>query len=169
MKDENGDTSLTISCEKGNLNVIKLLINRGAKTDICNSTGNSPLNIICKKESEKSLKIINYLIKHVNMNIKDKNGNTALLIACYFRNNKIIEKLLEKNETKINIQNVFDDTPLIISSYFKNGDIKKELKKKGADIDLKNKYGKDYKNISKIDKGKKLIDKNILCEGYYFI
>ncbi|ORY16673.1 ankyrin, partial [Neocallimastix californiae] len=148
-ENEIGDTPLSISCEKGNLSIIKYLIENGAETDKCNSTGNSPLNLLCKIESEKSLKIINYLIKNakVDINFKDKNGNTPLLMASYFRNNEIILKLIE-NGADPNIQNNFGNTPLIVSYYFKNEKIIQELKKKGADMSIKNKYGENYLSIA---------------------
>jgi len=143
MKNERGEIPLIISCEKENLNSIINLIRNGAKTDISNSTGTSLLGIICKTESKKSLEIISYLIEKekIDINFKDKNGNTPLLIACYFRNNKVIQKLI-KNGTNTNIQNVFGDTPLIISYYFKNNKIVSELINEGnADIDISNNYG----------------------------
>ena len=107
------------------------------------------MNLVCKTESEKSLEIINYLIKNtkIDINSKDKNGNTPLLMACYFRNNEIILKLLE-NGADPNKQNIFGNTPLIISYYFKNEKVIQELIKKGADKSIQNKYGNNYLSIA---------------------
>jgi len=166
MVDENGDTPLTISCEKRDLKIIKYLIEKGAETNISNSTGNSPLNLVCRDESESSLEILDYLIenKKTDINFKDKNGNSALLVASYFRNNKVISKLIKKVEMKVNIQNVYGDTPLIICPYFKNEKIVSELVKKKADMNIKNKYGENYvsvkSNKSKSSKGKKKDNKS---------
>jgi len=107
---------LIISCEKENLNNINYLIENGAQVDKNSSISCSPLNILFRAESEKSLKIINYLIekKIINIDGKDRNGNTPLLTAYYFRNNKVLTKLLESGAIT-DIPNDHGDTPLTIS------------------------------------------------------
>jgi ankyrin repeat protein len=156
MTNGSGDTPLTISCEKENLNIIKYLIENGAKTDINNSMGTSSLNLLCKIKSEKSLEIVNYFIeeKKINIDYKDKNGNTPLLMASYFRDNKVMEKLIE-NRANINIQNNFGDTSLIISSYFKNKKITQKLVNEGANMDIQNIYGDTFFTISQKNLNKK--------------
>jgi len=166
MENENGDTLIAISCEKRNLNIIKYLIKKGAKTDINNSTGNSLLNIVCKTESKESLEILNYFIKElkIDINSKDKNGNTPLLIACYFGNIEIISKLLESG-ANINIQNNYGDSPLMISCFFKNKKIIQKLKKNGADENILNNYGYSVLKIKGINNNNKNDVNNIFIKS----
>ena len=153
MKNLYGDSPLTISCEKENIESIKYLIEKRANTNICNSTGSSLLNILCKNNSINSLKIINYLVVEMGVDINsiDENNINPLLTLCYFNNEELLNDIIKnhKENININIQNIYKDTPLIISGYFNHGKIIENLEKEGANIALTNKYGETLNTIAK--------------------
>ena len=172
MKNEYGDTSLTILCEKMNLDSLKLievLIKNGAKINVNNSTGSSALNILCKKCDENSLSLIDCLIKNgADINYKDENGITPLLMTCYFNNISTFSHLIKMERTDINIKNNYEDSPLMISSYFNNKRIIKGLINKNANIYLKNIDGDTYQTIiTKLKKKRNIISEKIKNGNLY--
>jgi ankyrin repeat protein len=52
-----------------------------------------------------------------------------------------IQKLLEKNPKLLNSVNALNQTPLLIASYMKNNKVVKFLLDKGADLEIKDRYG----------------------------
>ncbi|ORY49280.1 hypothetical protein LY90DRAFT_457116, partial [Neocallimastix californiae] len=161
IKNEYGDSPLTIACEKRNFEIIKYLIKKGAKINVTNSTGSSPLNILCKEKSkdilEITLEIIDYLLKKgAEINYKDENGLTPLLIACYFNNKKVLKMLLSFNEADINIKNNYGDSPFMVSDYFCDKKIIKYLEEYKAKMDQNQKCTNEdsLKIISKKNQNK---------------
>jgi len=51
--------------------------------------------------------------KGSNINVKDNHGNTPLIIACFFNNDKIIKLLVEKG-ANIDVTNKKNHSPLSI-------------------------------------------------------
>jgi len=145
IKNNEGETPLIIACMNRNEDLIRCIINQGDDTfTFINEkeqvdNGISPLfddnfsfsnskdkiikyliNLICKMKSQKSLNIINYLIKKgYDICYRDENGITPLLMACYFNNDILVSHLI-KNKIDFNVKNKYGDTPLLISCYFNN-------------------------------------------------
>ncbi|ORY20255.1 ankyrin [Neocallimastix californiae] len=160
---KNLDLDLINACKNNCIEEVKNLITRGAKTNISNSTGNSPLNILCKLKSDNSLEIIEYLIENgADINYKDKNDMSLILTACYFNKLSIIKYLITNNKADINTKNNNNDTLLIISVYFNNEKIIKYLIENKADFHLKNKNGYNVRTIVrnlKLEKIEKYFEK----------
>lgn len=58
-----GDSSLHIACEKGNAEIVKLLLSRGADANLLNSNGLSPLYLANNKKQTEIVKIIHQFKK----------------------------------------------------------------------------------------------------------
>jgi len=86
------------------------------------------------------LKKVLHLIKEgININIKDSNGDTALIKASRRGYLEIVKELI-KADANSDIQNTGGDNALILASINNYLEIVKELIKVGANTDLKNKY-----------------------------
>jgi len=164
MKNEYGDTPLTILCEKMDLESVKVLINNREKinANVNNSSVDSALNILCKKYDKNSLSIINYLVENgADINYSDENGITPLLTTCYFNNTTTLLHLIDFEKLDINKKNNYEDSPLIVSTYFNNKKIMEILINENANIHLKNKDGDTFQTILKKLKKRKVVLKEL--------
>lgn len=93
-----GTTCLWIaSCNK-HIDIVLLLLSKGANPNITNLKGELPLIPACQKGSES---IANMLITSgTDITIANKNGDNALLISCRTGQYKILEMLLEECKKK---------------------------------------------------------------------
>ena len=88
-----------------------------------------------RNNSNNKLKNIESLItKGCDLNIKDKDGNTALIVAVENNNNIDIVKLLIDKGANLDIKNKKDDSALLISIYNRNYNAFKILIEKGAKL-----------------------------------
>ena len=90
---KNNQTSLMLACHRGNIDVINVLLNAGADTNIVDANDLSCIHQAvgggCGKETVQAL------IDHgADVNLTDKDNNTALMIACWKRNAEAINMLL---------------------------------------------------------------------------
>lgn len=121
-----GNSALYIACHnachnsnhKENLEIIKLLLDNGANTNIKNNQGDTPLTLICQYSNNSIItEIINLLIKYgTNINITNNNGDNALMLICKYSKNFDVIKLLLEHHAHINNQNNYGDTALIFLS-----------------------------------------------------
>jgi ankyrin repeat protein len=104
--DEEGNTPLHKACEKGDLELVKLLINSGANPLLQNEDGETVLHIACKEEAENNYEIVKFIINSLNrndikqlINITTAADETALYHAIWLKgeeSNKIVKLLLEE-------------------------------------------------------------------------
>ncbi len=86
-----GYNALLFAAYRGNINIVKLLINNGANVNSKNSSGQTPL-IIASSLGHRE--VVQYLLeKNATINIRDRNGKTALR---YTKTNSIKTLLLSK-------------------------------------------------------------------------
>jgi len=154
--EEGGDTPLIISCKKGNLNIVKLLVDNGADINKKNKYGDTPLTISCEKGN---FDIIKYLVeKGADINLFNSTGTSPLNILCRKSSEnslKIMDYLITKNESCIDkidknynttknescinkIDNNYN-TPLLMSCYFNNKKMIKYLIRY-SNINIQNNY-----------------------------
>jgi len=102
------------------INIIQLLLDRGANIDFIDQSGDTYLMCMIKRSYINSIKIIQLLLERgANINIRDKSGKTPLMIAFEHKNIKIVELLLERGanidpsiKNKLNLNN--SDSDIII-------------------------------------------------------
>ncbi|MGD1911127.1 MAG: ankyrin repeat domain-containing protein [Rivularia sp. (in: cyanobacteria)] len=128
--------------EKRRLNIVKLLVDKGANIDIKNNRGYTPLHLGAKEHHKY---IVEYLIQK-GAKIDERatsNAKTPLMLAAKGFSNISIIQLLIENGANVNAKDKDGETPLHIAGMNtnKNNDIIQLLVKSGADINAKNNNG----------------------------
>lgn len=93
-------SSVALACKLGNLELLKLLISKGASVDLSDEDGETPLLFAIRSNF---LEGVNVLIQqgHVDLNLAEKvNGWTPLMIAAMNGFKEIVETLLEVKANK---------------------------------------------------------------------
>nr|XP_040033243.1 ankyrin repeat domain-containing protein 22 isoform X2 [Gasterosteus aculeatus aculeatus] len=150
----NGDTPLIAACRRGNLRVVRYLLDNGADVHLPNER--TSLHYL----SKRSFSLLDYLLisilmpilllgyflmlqkqRHsvslmeamlsssVDVNAVDYKGNTALHYVCQRKSHRLIPLLLNRN-ADTNITNNEGETPLDIATRLKFKNIVQMLKKK---------------------------------------
>jgi len=106
----------------------------------------TPLMLAIKNEN---IKIIKYLIEYgANINKRNKNGYTPLIVAIKKKKNNDIVKYLIDNGADVNQRTVNGDSPLMEACKKRNKPVIKYLIKNGAEINIENKEGETPLTIS---------------------
>ncbi|XP_062570980.1 ankyrin-3-like [Saccostrea cucullata] len=79
----------------GNVEIVKLLIEKGIHIESLNNKGETVLHVCCRRGK---IKMINYLVNNNEnlLDIKDPDGGTALHSACKFGDKKVVSLLIRK-------------------------------------------------------------------------
>jgi len=161
-------TPFLCAAYKGQLEILKLLRNKGADITAIDKYGNNALHLACKFSN--SVETVNWLIDKANMDIEtrgfnqltpflcatdkgqlkvlellknkgaditaiDKNGDSALHLACGFSNSiETVNWLIDKANIDIETKGKYQRTPFLKAAYEGQLDILKLLRNKGADI-----------------------------------
>ncbi len=132
-----GITPMTIAGEKGNMEVIRLLVERGkADLNAPSSYGVTPL--IAAAAAGKA-EAVAYLLKHgADASAKDDLGKTALLYASGQNQAKMVANLAEANQPVVNLPDNTGNTPLLYSAQKGFTNNVKALLANGAKPDYRN-------------------------------
>lgn len=91
-KSYDGNTPLHVAVENGNLEIVQVLLNAGAKTNSKNYEKRTPLMML---DEDASLELVNVLLRYrAKVNLADKEGNTALILASEWANAEILQALI---------------------------------------------------------------------------
>ena len=94
MKCERGNVALHVAASKGHLDMISLLLRKGANIDVQDCYGNTPLLYAIDKMQQDA---VGLLIRHgASVHISDFRGNTPLHSACSVNHKEICEFLLRQ-------------------------------------------------------------------------
>ncbi len=108
IKNLEGDTPLHISVYHDHLDIVKLLLTKGANPNLANNNGVTPLH---NAAFNSNLEIVKLLVDYgANINAENKDGIVALRDAVKNGHTKIVRFLLEKG-ANVNIQIIEDATP----------------------------------------------------------
>ena len=130
----NGDTPVHIACRLGS----SLLLDMLQKSDICRREFRSLIHVACKNDHTHIVTIL--LAMDVDINIKDKNGDTPLHVACREGHVNTCVFLLN-NKCDINTQNANGNTPLHLTCQSGALQICEQLLKRHSNINTKNNNG----------------------------
>ena len=135
-----GNTAILYAAYRGNILIVRSLIECGADVNIVSKKG---LNVLHMAAQGNNPNIIIYFKVKYNISVlsQDSQGNTPLHWACYNSSEESINFLLSYM-TDINIQNKEGRTPLHIAIYTEKPSLIKKLIVRGADISIKDREGK---------------------------
>lgn len=137
-----GKTPLIAAADTGSAEIIELLLNHKnyvVDVDLQDSRGNTAL--ILSSANQKNLELI--LAKNPNINLQNKNGETALIKACMFTrdNSKVINTLLAAG-AEVNLQNNKGESALICTIGNAGLENVEALLKMGANPNLQDEKGR---------------------------
>lgn len=132
-----GITPMTVAGEKGNMEVIRLLVEDG-KADI-NEPSSYGVTPLIAAAAAGQAEAIQYLLKHgADATAKDNLGKTALIYASNFDASKAVADLVALDQTSINLPDNSGNTPLIYSAQKGLIDNVKVLLNAGANVNYRN-------------------------------
>ncbi len=140
MKDSNDRTALHHAISKGQYNVAKLLLSKGADKNCVDKYGITPILLAVEKDLSMFQLLLDY---KANIQAVDNEHNTVLHHAANAGSTKIVEELIKINpEIMIDAKNKEGQTPLHLAG--KNNDIStvEALLRAGADVTIKDNKGK---------------------------
>ena len=132
-----GIAPLAIAAEKGNMEIIQLLVDTG-KADVNDKSSYGITPLIAAAAMGRG-NVIEYLVAHgADVNAKDDMGKTALLYAVNFDQPQAIESLIKEDNTAVNVPDSQGNAPLIYASQRGLVNNVKMLLKYGADSNYRN-------------------------------
>ena len=139
QKDEDGSTAIFSAVEDGDLELVKFLIDNGAKVDVRNDDKETPLMMI---EEETPVEIVKLLLQQgAKVNRVDADGDTALIRAADSRAKPEILKALIDAGADLNIQNEEGMTALMTAADENDLENVRVLLEAGADVNLRDAEG----------------------------
>lgn len=141
-KDKMGFTALLYAAYLGKIRILLNLIDHGANVEVTSDKG---LNVLHMAAQGNNPNIIVYFCEskyknQIDINSKDKAGNTPLHWACYNSSEEALSFIL-KYSPDINASNKIGMTPLHIAVYTEKPSLIKKLIKKGASLTSKDNEG----------------------------
>lgn len=140
IEDEFGNTAILYAAYRGNIHIVKSLINYGADANAKSKKG---LNVLHMAAQGNNPHLIIYFKEKYNLSVEsqDNAGNLPLHWACYNSSEEAINFLLSFMDN-INVPNNEGKTPLHIAVFTEKPSLIKKLLKKGGKVNLKDKDGK---------------------------
>lgn len=100
LTDINGDTALHWATYKGHTEIIQILINSGVDLEKTDNFGSTPLHLSCLSGDLQCVRILCQK-RNLNLQPKDKNEKTPLMLAQSHRHYEIVKML--QNEMKVSL------------------------------------------------------------------
>ncbi|XP_062437236.1 2-5A-dependent ribonuclease isoform X2 [Rhea pennata] len=139
-----GATALMDACRQGHVSIVKTLIqDMNADLNICDNQDRNALIHALKHSDnetvESAVSIGHFLLDcGVDVNSRDENGKTALILAAEMKSLDLVKALLEKDEIDIDDADNEGNTALMVAVKKKNYNIAKLLCEKRARTDIGN-------------------------------
>ncbi|XP_057693320.1 ankyrin repeat domain-containing protein 26-like [Corythoichthys intestinalis] len=131
--DKENRTALHIACSLGNVELVKYLVKRNIKIDLCDKHHKSALLMAVEAQHEPC---VNILLEHkANLNLADLKGNTPLHIASWIPSISTAISLVKHN-ADINAKNLEGISPLTMAVEKDHINVAEFLLKKGADVNI---------------------------------
>ncbi|XP_046546695.1 uncharacterized protein LOC124256777 [Haliotis rubra] len=136
-KNKKGDTPLICATRAGNLNICRLLVEKGASMTSVNEDGDCALHLAAESGNQDLTQL---LLNRSTQNIQNRKGETALHKAAMVGHKGTVDVILD-NDADMNLKTNDSLTALYIASLSEFEDIVESLLRKGASVDLENKTG----------------------------
>ncbi len=139
-KDENYDniTPLFIAVENGNIEIVQMLLDYGAKINIRDKTRQTP---IMRLDSDATPALVNLLTRQgAKVNQVDSEGNSALILAARDVNTDVLRALIGAG-ANVNAANKTGETPLMNAAAAGDVESVRLLLQSGANVNARDKDG----------------------------
>ena len=138
-----GDTALHIAAANKKVDMVSFLLSRGAKVDVLNSDGKTPLMHAAANGDLEAARLL--MEAGANPLLQDKGGNTALLLhSASAWLSKEMTELLSVSDRAVNLCNSNGSYPIlevVKSTSSEKQEALKVLIKEGAELDVVNRLG----------------------------
>lgn len=133
-----GKTALFYAVSSGRENVLRFLIENGAKTKVKDDEGKTPLHIAAGSGKSEIVRVL--LENGAKVDYLDPEGSTSLHLACSSGDFESVELIVNEG-ADLSLQDANGDTALHIAAGSGKKDIVNLLIGKGADLSIKNQDG----------------------------
>ena len=145
QKNSLSNTPLHIAVKKGLTDIVYVLLEKGANTELKNINGNTPLDLAREKQFSRIIKLLESTVlpglqKQQQLQLQlQRHPERSNNIFEAVKNNRFddVEHFLEYKKIDINIQDKDGRTPLHWAIVHKNNDMIKYLIQKGASLEIK--------------------------------
>lgn len=134
-----GNTPLIATCKNGHVDIVDLVLSRGARVNLQNKIGWSALMVASRCGHGDVVKLL--IDKDAEVNMQDDEGMSALMIVSLSGLSDIVKLLIDKG-ADVNIQDNIGLSPLMKASLNGHNDIVELLIDKGADVNMQDKQGR---------------------------
>lgn len=141
-EDDKGYTPLSLAGFKGYVQIMNLLLQKGADTNYINLDGKTIIQIVAQGGNFTSYSMLKNLTR--NINNFDSNGRNILFDAVIGKNIKIIEDLLQDENVTKNVKDKNGRTLFHLESTYANSEIPKLLIKYNIDYKQKDEFGRTF-------------------------
>ncbi|XP_063411291.1 serine/threonine-protein phosphatase 6 regulatory ankyrin repeat subunit C-like [Mytilus trossulus] len=135
----NGRCPLSVASMQGNVDIVRLLLEKHPTVDLRDNEGMTALFIACWKGHTTIVSML--LEKDSNVDLCNKYGNTPLIIASQEGQTDIVRLLLERNPN-IDLCNCYGVNAQYVACYYGHTAIVIMLLEKHPNVDICNKYGR---------------------------
>ena len=98
------ETPLHEAAQKGHIEAVKFLLEHGAKPNLLDDQGRSPLNHAILSNCNNAYEVAKLLIENgANVNIRDNYGNTPISMAIFWKKNQALAQLLADSGAEYSI------------------------------------------------------------------
>lgn len=131
-------TPLFIAVEHGNLEIVRLLLDAGAKVNVRDAEKRTPL---MRLDGDATPELVELLLRHgAKVNLEDNENNTALIHAADSAPAAVIKALIDAG-ADVNAVNKEGETALMKAAYEESLEKVRMLLEAGAKVNLKNNDG----------------------------
>lgn len=135
---ETRETPIFVAVETGNIEIVTMLLDAGAKATATTSAKQTPL---MRLDSDTTPELVDLLIRYgVDVNRRDRDGDSALILAAEDAPAEIVRKLIEAG-AEVNAANKLGQTALMNAAYMDDIESVRALLTAGANAAVKNKDG----------------------------
>ena len=149
-KNKDGDTPLNLAARNGRIDIIQYLSTKGSDVNEPNENGYAPLIWAALNGQTETIEYLES--KGAEINQKNNYGSNPLMLAAWNGSLETVKYLLSKKRSAINETNKFGESALFYAVRFGHLQVVQYLVEQGADLSIKDKWGKTPLDIAKVQK-----------------